>query len=64
MRTRNDGRWKPVPDYHPYMVTGDFNRDGMNDFAVVVVKEHAEHDFSLLVLNGPLDFGKFAPSFR
>jgi hypothetical protein len=32
------GAWKPVPDYHPYTATGDFNGDGVEDFAVAVVE--------------------------
>ncbi len=37
MRTQSAGVWKPVPDYHPYTATGDFNGDGVEDFAVVVI---------------------------
>jgi hypothetical protein len=44
-------------------VTGDFNGDGATDFAVVVIKEHAEHEFTLLVFNGPLDQKRPLPAF-
>ncbi|MBZ5702087.1 MAG: hypothetical protein LAN84_09590 [Acidobacteriia bacterium] len=37
MRVGSGGAWKPVPDYHPYTATGDFNGDGVRDFAVVVI---------------------------
>ena len=63
MRTRNEGLGTPVPEYHPYWVTGDFNGDGTTDFAVVVIKKHAEHDFTLLVFNGPLDQKRPLPAF-
>ena len=32
------GSWKPVPDYHPYAVIGDFNGGGEDDMAVAVVR--------------------------
>src|SRR5689334_19972505 len=34
MRTRS---YETVPDYHPYRATGDFNGDGVEDFAVIVI---------------------------
>jgi hypothetical protein len=44
---------KAVPDYHPYRVAGDFNKDGVSDIAVVVVKRSGTfHGFGLLVFNG------------
>ncbi len=42
-----------VPDYDPYRVVGDFNKDGLEDAAVVVVKRsNPLHGFGLLVFNG------------
>jgi hypothetical protein len=47
------GGIRPVPDYHPYRVAGDFNKDGSEDIAVVVVKRASRiHGFALLVFNG------------
>lgn len=57
------GRWKPVPDYHPYVVSGDFNGDGEIDFAVAVVRTNAPHKFTILVFNGPITSVGDAPSF-
>jgi len=36
MKAGSGGVWKPVPDYHPYIATVDFNGDGAEDFAVVL----------------------------
>ena len=49
------GAWKPDPDYQPYVVSGDFNGDGVTDFAVVVINARKDHDFTMLVFNGPAD---------
>jgi hypothetical protein len=55
MRKGFGGLWKPVPDYQPYRATGDFNGDGRDDFAVVVVdaSKSVQEAFTLLVFNGP-----------
>src|SRR5258708_6431833 len=37
MKTGYRGLTKPVRDYHPYVATGDFNGDGVEDFAVVLL---------------------------
>jgi hypothetical protein len=55
VRTKGLEAFKADPDYHPYQVSGDFNGDGVTDLAVFVVNERKEHDFKLLVFNGPLD---------
>jgi hypothetical protein len=48
------GAWKPVPNYHPYYIEGDFNGDGSKDFAVVVIAPiRSAKRFVLLVFNGP-----------
>ena len=58
------GSWKPVPDYHPYNATGDFNGDGVEDFAVVVVElAKQENNFVLVVFNGPFKSGSVTPAF-
>jgi hypothetical protein len=58
------GVWKAVPDYHPYVATGDFNSDGQQDFAVAVIKRSKkENNFALLVFNGPFQSGPTSPAF-
>ena len=58
------GAWKPVPDYHPYIGTGDFNGDGVEDFAVVVVeRSKLENNFALVVFNGPFKLETASPAF-
>jgi hypothetical protein len=53
VRKGQGGVWKPRPNYHPYMAIGDFNGDGIEDFAVVVVDRRAAiKNFTLLVFNG------------
>lgn len=64
MRTQSVGVWKPVPDYHPYIATGDFNGDGTEDFAVVVVNRSGrEGSYALLVFNGPFNSDLASPVF-
>ena len=58
------GAWKPVPDYHPYTATGDFNGDGVEDFAVAVVeRSKQENNFALVVFNGPFKSETSSPAF-
>jgi hypothetical protein len=59
----SSGPWKPIPDFHPYQVVGDFDRDGLVDMAVVLKKQKEEGtNFALAVFNGP--FTKpHAPAF-
>ena len=56
------GRWKPVPNYHPYTVIGDFNGDGEDDVAVAVVRTKDTLKFTILVFNGPFKRDE-SPSF-
>jgi hypothetical protein len=65
MRRGYGGQWKPVPDYQPYVATGDFNGDGHPDFAAVVVDDAqpTERSFTLLVFNGPVKSVRQHPSF-
>jgi hypothetical protein len=63
IRTGYDGSETPVPDYHPYAVSGDFNDDHVIDFAVAVVNKRKPHDFILLVFNGPLNPDRPVPAF-
>ena len=56
--------WKPVQDYHPYVVTGDFNGDGAEDFAVVLIdRSKQEKNFALIVFNGPVKSETSSPAF-
>ncbi|HWK31361.1 MAG TPA: hypothetical protein VNR20_04665 [Terriglobales bacterium] len=66
LRRESDGKWKAIPDYQPYVATGDFNGDSHRDFAVVVIhtSEHAERRFSLLVFNGPFGRSEPTPAFK
>ena len=58
MKAGYGGDWTPVPDYHPYVATGDFNSDGVRDFAIVVVEtSKSKKKFTLLVFNGPFHSG-------
>lgn len=64
MKAGYGGSWTPVPDYHPYTATGDFNSDGVDDFAVVVVdRSKSTHNFALLVFNGPFGSNAVPPAF-
>jgi len=61
MRNGYNGIAAAVRDYHPYQVSGDFNGDGRDDFAVVVVEDGKADSSALVVFNGPLTSA--APSF-
>jgi hypothetical protein len=64
MRAGWSRAWKPVPDYHPYTATGDFNGDGVEDFAVVVLEStKQEKNFALVVFNGPFRSETASPAF-
>ena len=55
---------KPVPDYRPYTATGDFNGDGVEDFAVVLIdRSKREKNFALIVFNGPFKSDTQSPAF-
>ena len=64
MKTGYGGLTKPVRDYHPYVATGDFNGDGVEDFAVVLL-DHTkkEKNFALVVFNGPFKSETLSPAF-
>jgi hypothetical protein len=64
MRAGYGGAWKPVRDYHPYVATGDFNGDGVQDFAVVLVdRSKRKENFTLVVFNGSFESETAAPAF-
>ena len=63
-RAGDGGVWKPVRDYHPYIATGDFNGDGAEDFAVVLInRSKQEKKFALIVFNGPFKSETPSPAF-
>lgn len=64
MKAGSGGAWKPVPDYHPYVPTGDFSGNGAEDFAVVVIDpSKQEKNFELVVFNGPFESETASPAF-
>ena len=64
MKVGDGGLWRPVPDYHPYVATGDFNGDGIIDFAVVViVRTISAYPFALLIFNGPFNSNAVRPAY-
>jgi hypothetical protein len=64
MRKGSGGLWTPVPDYHPYVATGDFNGDDVEDFAVVLIDSSKEKDnFALIIFNGPFKSEAANPAF-
>ena len=38
IRKGQGGPWQAQPNYHPFYVSGDFNSDGKEDFAVILLK--------------------------
>jgi hypothetical protein len=61
-RVTSAGVWRAIPDYHPYTLTGDFNGDGVLDFAVVVIdRSKTTSNFTLLIFNGPFAGNPVAP---
>jgi hypothetical protein len=64
MKAGYGGVWKPVPDYHPYATTGDFNSDGIQDFAVALIdRSKRGKGFVLVVFNGPFKTKAASPAF-
>jgi hypothetical protein len=52
------------PDYHPYVANGDFNGDGVEDFAVVLVdRTKQQKNFTLIVFNRPFKAEILSPAF-
>ena len=64
-RIRSQGVWRAIPDYHPYIVAGDFNGDGNEDFAVAVIdRSKRPRSFTLLIFNGPFEKSSAQPAFE
>lgn len=54
MKADSGAERKALDDFHPYVVTGDFNGDGVEDFAVAVIDGSKKtENFVVLVFNGP-----------
>jgi hypothetical protein len=52
LRKGTGGPWKPQPSYEPYYATGDFNGDGQEDAAIVVVPKEKGQSLLVVVLFG------------
>jgi hypothetical protein len=64
MKTGYGGNWTPIRDYHPYVATDDFNSDGVNDFAAVVMdRSKPTKNFTLLVFSRPFSSKTVSPAF-
>lgn len=49
LRKGSSAPWKPQPNYHPYYAIGDFDADGIQDFAIVVRPKAQEVGAQILV---------------
>jgi hypothetical protein len=49
LRKGDGAAWKPKPNYEPYYATGDFDGDGIKDFAVIVRPIIKEDEAKVLV---------------
>jgi hypothetical protein len=56
-RTETVGSWNAKSNYHPYYVSGDFNHDGIADFAVGIIDEGVSGKFRLVIFDGPFNKG-------
>jgi hypothetical protein len=56
---------EPRAGYHPYRAVGDFNGDGVLDFAVVLIdtKLSEAANFAVVIFNGPLPAHDAKPAF-
>jgi hypothetical protein len=64
MRAGYGGDWKPVPNYRPYMRIGDFNGDGIDDIAAVLVnKKKDRNNFAMIIFNGPFERDQVSPAY-
>jgi hypothetical protein len=64
-QVRTNGPWgESVPDYEPYMLVGDFRKNGQSDLAVVVTKIEASNAEGMLVIfDGPFRRANKQPAF-
>jgi hypothetical protein len=53
LRRGTGGKWAANPGFHPYYAAGDFNGDGHQDFAVVLVDKANPKSRRVVVFNGP-----------
>ena len=61
IRKGSGGVWKANPNYHPYYAFGDFNSDGAQDFAVVLIDSAKK--LHLVIFNGPVAPG-ISPAYQ
>jgi hypothetical protein len=62
LRSGYGGVWKAVPEYHPYVATGDFNSDGLEDLAVILINK-LDTTYAVAIFNGPLKLADQHPTF-
>ena len=55
IRAGTDGWGKPIPAYHPYYTSGDFNNDKSPDIAVVMLETKNSANSTFVIFNGPLE---------
>jgi hypothetical protein len=52
---RTSGSWgEPIPDYEPFLLKADFNKDGQSDFATLAIDDQSK-GVMLLIFNGAFD---------
>ena len=60
IRTGAYGAGKPIPNYHPYYMMGDFNNDGTTDIAAIALERANPENSTFVIFNGPLSERKDA----
>ena len=63
---RQEGSFgRPIPNYEPYVLVGDFNGKGRQDFAVILVSSTGKNSPSgvLAIFNGPFLSADQSPDF-
>lgn len=61
---RRKGLWdKPIPNYQPYLQTGDFNQDGHPDFAVILKGSYEPERRKFAIFNGGAGRQSSDPAF-
>ena len=64
IRTGTYGAGKPIPNYHPYYMAGDFNNDESPDIAVIALEEANPANSTFVIFNGPFnDLTSASPAF-
>jgi hypothetical protein len=65
LRTKSEGVWKARADFQPYLIAGDFRKNGHMSFAAVVVKRGSSKQVEgqLLIFDGPYPTSGKPPSY-